>query len=92
MDNKWIELEGKVKENAFEIKLLDSRLTQLENNSIKLENTILKEGQETRRILEQVIAHTQNMEKTKFDLWVKVIGSGGIIYIIIEYVLKNVIK
>ncbi|HLO12801.1 MAG TPA: hypothetical protein VK190_11365 [Pseudoneobacillus sp.] len=93
MSNDRIRLvEDTILKHEGELKSLDIRVTNLENVSLKLENTILREGQETRRILEQVIKHTQRMEKAKLDVWVTVIGTGGIAYIIIETILKAISK
>jgi regulator of replication initiation timing len=89
LENRMLDVEKVVVRHDSELKVLDQRVTNLENISLKLENTILREGQETRKILEQVIKHTQNMEKMKFNLWVKLLGTGGLMYIIAQAIISN---
>lgn len=89
LENRILDVEKVVVRHDTEIKVLDQRVTNLENISLKLENTILREGQETRKILQQVISHTQNMEKIKMNLWIKMVGAGGLLYLIAQELLKT---
>jgi hypothetical protein len=88
LENRMLDVEKVVVRHDTELKILDQRVTNLENISLKLENTILREGQETRKILEQVIKHTQSMEKIKLNLWIKMVGTGGLLYLIFQELFK----
>jgi hypothetical protein len=88
LEDRVREIENKVIEQDGKINALDIRLTNQENFSIKLENTILKDGAETRAILREVIKHGQNMEQQKLNMWLKLLGAGGVGYLIIQQVLS----
>lgn len=85
---RFNEIEEKVQEHDGKLKVLETRVTSLENVTLRLENTLMREGQETRKILGQVITHTQNMEKIKMNMWLKMVGTGGIVYLIIQEIFR----
>ncbi len=100
----------------------DEKLENIEQNFIKLENTILKENQETRNLFKEITSRQWTLiegrekaeeakeireyelnanekkdelefRKQKFssflDLAIKLLTAGGLIYLLIESLLKN---
>ena len=59
--------ERRISDLEHNYEKLDIRMSSIENSIDKLENTITREGQDTRNLLNKLVEHNHKMEETKLD-------------------------
>lgn len=72
--------------------VLEHKMTAVEHGQIRVENTILTEGKESRAMLSKLIDHQFEIKKinvtSKWQLWANIFSAGGILYLLFELFMK----
>jgi hypothetical protein len=72
--------------------VLEHKMTAVEHGQIRVENTILTEGKESRAMLSKLIDHQFEIKKinitNKWQLWANIFSAGGVFYLLFELFIK----
>lgn len=92
MNDKLLDHEKRISRLENNYSQLEVKLANVEANQLKLENTILHEGKETRSLLNKIIEHNHSMEKLKHEskqsLLTKFLAWLGGIWVVIQLAIK----
>lgn len=92
--------ENRLKKVETGIENLTKEMTTMQNSQIKLENTVMKEGRDTREILNKLLDHFFKTDTQKLDMKKEVklkiiatvgslLGAGGAVTMLVQFFSNN---